>query len=265
MPSVGYVVQETASGDLLIVLSLRMIRHMPAWSVYQEEVATFFRSLGLDAATNVRIQGARTHHDIDVQVRSTILGITVQWLVECKLWKTPVTKLHIIAFRQIVTDIGADRGIILSESGFQSGSLEAAQLTNLHLCSFRNLQDSSARDVGMARLRALQERIEMCHSRYWDLSKDDRIRTELRPEVGFPGYSGTQVIGTVESALYAAFRGALPFDNSDTTGDVYSDLRIKAGSPMDLADQLEHLVKGLETRLNAAYKVVSPRKRPKKE
>uniref|UniRef100_UPI00214D0BDC restriction endonuclease n=1 Tax=Klebsiella pneumoniae TaxID=573 RepID=UPI00214D0BDC len=39
------------------------------------------------------------------------------WLVECKHWKNPVSKLHVLALREIVTEIGADRGILLSESG----------------------------------------------------------------------------------------------------------------------------------------------------
>jgi hypothetical protein len=37
----------------------------------------------------------------------------------------------VLALRQIVTDVGADRGILLSEKGFQSGAVEAATLTNV--------------------------------------------------------------------------------------------------------------------------------------
>jgi hypothetical protein len=36
------------------------------WQEYQEEVAAFFRSIGLDATTNHTVQGVRTAHDIDV-------------------------------------------------------------------------------------------------------------------------------------------------------------------------------------------------------
>ena len=47
---------------------------MPAWKDYQEEAAEFFRSLGLDANTDVNIQGVRTKHDVDVLVKSHITG-----------------------------------------------------------------------------------------------------------------------------------------------------------------------------------------------
>lgn len=44
------------------------------WEDYQEEAASFFRSLGLEATTNVRVNGIRTHHDIDVLVKSHHAG-----------------------------------------------------------------------------------------------------------------------------------------------------------------------------------------------
>lgn len=60
------------------------------WQEYQEEVAAFFRSLGLDATTNRRVQGVRTSHDIDVFVRWHFVGFDVIWIVECKHWSAPV-------------------------------------------------------------------------------------------------------------------------------------------------------------------------------
>jgi hypothetical protein len=60
------------------------------WKEYQEEVATFFRDLGLEADTNVSINGVRTIHDIDVYVKSQV-GFDIVWIIECKYWKRPVT------------------------------------------------------------------------------------------------------------------------------------------------------------------------------
>ncbi|MBT3627065.1 MAG: restriction endonuclease, partial [Rhodospirillaceae bacterium] len=85
-----------------------------AWKEYQEEAASFFRSLGLDASTDVTVKGVRTTHDIDVLVKSEYVGFEIVWIVECKCWKTPVSKSHVLALREIVTDTGADRGILLS-------------------------------------------------------------------------------------------------------------------------------------------------------
>lgn len=98
------------------------------WFNYQEEAAAFFRGLGLDAQTNVTVQGVRTQHDIDVLVKMHHVGFDVTWVIECKHWKSKVSKLHVAGLRTIVQEIGADRGILLCEAGFQSGAIEAAQL-----------------------------------------------------------------------------------------------------------------------------------------
>ncbi len=94
------------------------------WEKYQEEAAEFFRSLGLYAQTDAKVQGVRTQHDIDVLIKSHHVGFEVTWIVECKKWNTRISKLHVLALREIVSDTGADRGILLSESGFQSGAIE---------------------------------------------------------------------------------------------------------------------------------------------
>ncbi len=39
-----------------------------------------------------------------------MLDIDIVWIVECKHWKTAVSKLHVLDLREIVSDIGADRG-----------------------------------------------------------------------------------------------------------------------------------------------------------
>ena len=104
---------------------------MKTWKKYQEDAAGYFRSIGLNASTDVTIKGVRTSYDVDVLVTSYYVGFEITWVVECKQWKTPVNKLHVLGLREIVSDVGADRGILLSESGFQSGAIEAANLTNI--------------------------------------------------------------------------------------------------------------------------------------
>jgi restriction system protein len=47
---------------------------VPDWKQYQEEAAAFFRGLGLDAQTDVTVQGVRTTHEIDVFVTSHHVG-----------------------------------------------------------------------------------------------------------------------------------------------------------------------------------------------
>ncbi len=170
------------------------------WNDYQEEAASLFRSMGLEAETNVTMRGARTNHDVDVVVKSHHAGFDVTWLVECKHWKAPVSKLHVIALRAIVAELGADRGILLCEAGFQSGAVEAANLTNVQVTSLGNVRATAGSDISAMRLRELYDRVETCRQKYWDLPKDLRIEHGLREDAGGYGYSGARVVERVLSA-----------------------------------------------------------------
>jgi len=122
---------------------------MPSWRDYQEEAAEFFRDLGHDATTDERITGARGTHRVDVAVR-TKHAIPQLWIVECKRWQRPVNKEHVLALSEIVKDVGAHSGIMLSESGFQAGAILVARFSNVTLTSLSTLRES----VGLADVSA---------------------------------------------------------------------------------------------------------------
>jgi restriction system protein len=233
---------------------------MAEWSDYQEEVAEFFRSIGLQADTNVTLNGVRTTHDIDVVVRSNHVGFDLLWLVECKHWKTAVSKLHVLGLREIVSDLGADRGILMSESGFQSGAQEAAQLTNVQLTSLAALTTTAADALGKAQLRVIQERAERCRERYWDLSKDVRIKYGLRQEVAALGYSGYDVLQTIDAAISSALRGQLPVVGAPPFGALAIETaapELRAARTLnELIKCLEPMVAELESRLDTAYAAI---------
>lgn len=224
------------------------------WKDYQEDAATFFRTLGLSAETDVRLQGVRTSHDIDVVVKSAHVGFEVTWLVECKLWKTPVRKLHVLGLRQIVLDLGADRGILLSESGFQAGATEAATLTNVQLTSLAALVESTKHDVFAMRLRELFDRVETCSERYWDISKADRIEMDLRPALGGFGYSGDHMIAYCRDLLSQTMRGRYPIALESAQVFAYPHLRRDFAGPDEVVPVLEQLIAELEGRLAGADK-----------
>jgi hypothetical protein len=220
-----------------------------AWRDYQETTASFFRSLGLQARTDVSIQGVRTAHDIDVVVTSHHVGFEITWLVECKHWQTPVSKLHVLALRAIVTDIGADRGILLCEVGFQSGAIEAAQLTNVHVSSLDNLKGAARTEIIAMRLRELYDRAERCRGLYWDIPKDERIARGLRSDVGFMGYSGTHALNFLNELFLRAFRGEYPITLDVFNTVVVPGINPTISSPEELIGVAEPLVSELEAKL----------------
>lgn len=117
------------------------------WNGYQEEVANFFRTLGLAATTNATVEGARGCHKVDVWVISNRCGFNVKWLVECKFWQSAIPKEKVLALYQIAQDVGADRAFLLSESGFQSGAIKAAQNANVTLTSLLDLQSAAQEEL----------------------------------------------------------------------------------------------------------------------
>lgn len=222
------------------------------WKEYQEEAASFFRSLGLDASTDVTVEGVRTTHDIDVLVKSHHVGFEITWLVECKHWKTRVSKLHVLALREIVADVGADRGIILSETGFQSGAIEAARLTNVQVTSLAEVSDTSRNDIYSMRLRELYDRIEGCNDRYWNIPKDQRIEHGLRPDVGALGYSGAHSIELCRDLLSRAFRGLYPVKTEVLIALTIPEFPDHFNSHEEVVAVVEPLVGELENKLSAS-------------
>ncbi|OCK59347.1 restriction endonuclease [Bradyrhizobium sp. LMTR 3] len=103
------------------------------WRDYQEAVAAFFKERGCVATIEARITGARAEHRIDVYVTFLQHGIECRWIVECKLWKKRVEKQNVLALKAVVEDVGADRGIIFCENGFQLGARNATRHTNILL------------------------------------------------------------------------------------------------------------------------------------
>lgn len=222
---------------------------MSDWHEYQEAAARFFREIGMEANTDVSLEGVRTKHDIDVVVRSKSVGFDLLWVVECKHWKDPVSKLHILGLRQIVNDLGADRGILLSESGFQKGAMEAASLTNVYPTSMAELRRSANDDLARMRLALISERLEICKARYWSHSKSVRIDYGLRPEVPAPGWSGDVEMNRVSAVLQVAYSGVLPVKHE---GIYFPDDLVEVVDITELIEWMELCLGEVESRLDTA-------------
>lgn len=223
---------------------------MNAWRRYQEDAASYFRSLGLDASTDVTVNGIRTSHDIDVLVKSHHAGFVITWIVECKHWKTPVSKLHVLALREIVADVGADRGILLSEAGFQSGAREAANLTNVQVTSISEMRETASHIIYAMRLRELFDRVGICKDRYWEIPKDERIEFGLRPDVGEHDYSGARIVDMCADLLTRAFREVYPFLSETLEAFILFGRDKHFESPKEIVELVDEKISELEAKLD---------------
>ena len=161
-----------------------MVDANPKWMKYQQDVSRFFGDLGMEALVDQTVRGVRTSHDVDVLVRGSYVGFDITWVVECKAWQSRIPKEKVLALRQIVDDVGADRGFIMAESGHQSGALEAALVSNVTLTSIADLTERLRYDLAMTKLAKLEHRADEARERYWALGKYVRIDAGLRPRSG---------------------------------------------------------------------------------
>lgn len=217
---------------------------MPAWNDYQEEVAKYFRDLGFEAQTNMNVKGARNTHAVDVLATYKHAGLDLTWVIECKHWATRISKDKILTLRAIVEDVGADKGILLTETGFQAGALQATYKSNVIARTFSALKEESATTLTRTRLLAIPERYARAHRRYWDLPKYYRIDAGLRPDVAAYGYSGSAVLSTVESLVTSTLAGVFP-----PRGSL---LNIPVENEAAAVHWLEEMLSSLEDKLDAA-------------
>jgi hypothetical protein len=163
----------------------------PPWRDYQDEAAKFFRSLGLEARVDATIEGARGRHAVDVLVSLRRAGSVQFWVVECKWWRRPVGKDRVLTLVGVVDDVGADRGVMLSESGFQAGAIRAAKNSSITLTSLRDLRENASEEraqvaaqAALVRVVALLDRVARLRSRGTDPTQ--RMLPGVQTEVTVP-------------------------------------------------------------------------------
>ena len=114
-------------------IKLKFTNRVPTnWKELQDLVADYLITAGYKAITPYEIDTVRGKVEIDVCIESPY-DLVKRIICECKYWSTPVTKEKVHAFRTVIYDCGAELGIIISKSGYQSGAIEAAKFSNVRL------------------------------------------------------------------------------------------------------------------------------------
>ena len=104
------------------------------WVDLQNYVCRLLNEAGYKATSPCDIETVRGSVEVDVLVESPD-ELVKKIICECKFWNTPVPKEKVHAFRTVVGDTGASLGLLISKTGFQSGAIEAANLSNVSLLS----------------------------------------------------------------------------------------------------------------------------------
>ena len=186
----------------------------PDWYRFQETICDHFKSIGARAETNVRVQGTRTTHDIDILVKTKFLGQDLLWIVEAKKWNSKINKLQVLGLRTIVNDVGADKGFIISEKGFQSGAIEAANNSNIKLTNLSQLITETKELIQSEIINSYKKRLYLIEHRYWSHDKKIRIKYGLRGDIwDYPiNFSGNNLLLIAHWIIKAAEKNEYPID-----------------------------------------------------
>src|ERR1700722_18199402 len=168
------------------------VRLMKQWEQYEHQAAGLLGELGFSAEVNASLTEANgAVHAIDVAARRTMAGVNLLWIVECKYWNKPVPIEKVLALRSLVLELGADRGLLMSESGFQSGAIRTASQKNITLSSLDDLRENAAEELLAARVAVAEKSL---------MDLDLRVNRDLRPFT----------IGTVQ--MLASLAARLPHE-----------------------------------------------------
>jgi hypothetical protein len=112
-----------------------------SWTDLQDCVGQVFSEMGCQVQVGATVRLARGTVDLDVLVRDTTTVPHSLYVCECKNWARRIPKSVVHSFRTVVSEIGANRGFLISRNGAQPGALEAAKFTNVVLMSWRHFED----------------------------------------------------------------------------------------------------------------------------
>lgn len=74
-------------------------------------------------------------YQIDGEITMTVMGVNIDFLIECKMYKGPIKREHIAVLYDKIRAIGAHKGIFVTTSYYQSGALKYANEHGIALIS----------------------------------------------------------------------------------------------------------------------------------
>lgn len=110
------------------------------WKDLQDKVANFFREMGYEVRSPHVVQHVRGSKEVDVYISDPRTSVPHVMLIECKHWGSNLPQDTVHSFRTVMSDCGANTGIIVGSTGFQSGAAEAVAYSNIELKTWESLQ-----------------------------------------------------------------------------------------------------------------------------
>jgi len=158
------------------------------------KLVELFRKMGYDVIHNTKKVGrSGAEHQIDILAQYRCPLHTSQVIVEAKSYDLPIDKDRIMKLIQIVDDLGADRGIIVTASYFTPGAIKTAKGHNVELWNREQLLkflgeiELVAVEKGLPTEVSLKERVAQPIITIQDAERIEKNILEQRAKGGFLG------------------------------------------------------------------------------
>ena len=113
--------------------------------VLEDSIADYFRRLGFDVQSRVRIRDrSEVSHEIDVLASKKEAFGTIQVAVECKYVNTPMDIKEIRNFRDKLSALSITKGVFVSTGGFTTDAESYARSSGIELWDTRTIQEKIA-------------------------------------------------------------------------------------------------------------------------
>jgi restriction system protein len=111
------------------------------WKELQSGVCRIFNELGLKAEAEKEIKTPRGTVELDVFALDPGSVDNIQYVVECKNWKSSIPQSVVHSFTTVMHEVGANVGYIVSQRGLQKGAIDYIQNTNIKGVTYSDFQN----------------------------------------------------------------------------------------------------------------------------
>lgn len=185
---------------------------------YREIVANIYGDLQPEAIIRLRDKlpslTNTTSHVVDISIRSVQAGQEVLTVVNTIPELSPVDKDRVLAFANILSDVGATKGILVSNAGFTRAAISIAPTLGIGLASIQDAQSRKWADDIDIPVVMVKKKVLMQFHPVMFLEKGDSLSTNLI-EWRFSIDNGSNTFTVVDAFRYLWDNNLIPHDPAE--------------------------------------------------
>ncbi len=148
-------------------LSIRenMVDYHPKWKLFEKDIHAIhamFASEGTSVMYDERVIGfdSKVERQIDVSIRALVSDYPIFIAIECKDKNRPIDLVDMGAFTSLIKDVRANKGVMISPSGFTKAAIDLARSAGIDTQTFSKETHSVPAHLQTLTFTAQQTRVE---------------------------------------------------------------------------------------------------------